>query len=72
MKSGVFYELQLGRALGFQFVSAELAVVSAFIERFAAEVMPEFQAREPQHQAWEQAVLAPTSTRRRPDGAPLS
>jgi alkanesulfonate monooxygenase SsuD/methylene tetrahydromethanopterin reductase-like flavin-dependent oxidoreductase (luciferase family) len=28
------------------------------LERFAEQVMPEFQAREPEHQAWKQAVLA--------------
>jgi alkanesulfonate monooxygenase SsuD/methylene tetrahydromethanopterin reductase-like flavin-dependent oxidoreductase (luciferase family) len=32
--------------------------ICASLELFAAEVMPEFQAREPEHQAWKQAVLA--------------
>jgi hypothetical protein len=28
------------------------------LQLFATEVMPEFHEREPQHQAWKQAVLA--------------
>ena len=32
--------------------------ICASLELFAADVMPEFQAREPEHQAWKQAVLA--------------
>jgi alkanesulfonate monooxygenase SsuD/methylene tetrahydromethanopterin reductase-like flavin-dependent oxidoreductase (luciferase family) len=32
--------------------------ICASLELFAREVMPEFQAREDQHQAWKQAVLA--------------
>jgi alkanesulfonate monooxygenase SsuD/methylene tetrahydromethanopterin reductase-like flavin-dependent oxidoreductase (luciferase family) len=32
--------------------------ICSSLERFAREVMPEFQAREPEHQAWKRAVLA--------------
>jgi alkanesulfonate monooxygenase SsuD/methylene tetrahydromethanopterin reductase-like flavin-dependent oxidoreductase (luciferase family) len=32
--------------------------IKASLELFASEVMPEFHAREPEHQAWKQAVLA--------------
>ena len=32
--------------------------ICSSLELFAAEVMPEFQAREPQHQEWKQGVLA--------------
>jgi hypothetical protein len=32
--------------------------ICASLELFAAEVMPEFAGREPEHQAWKQAVLA--------------
>ena len=32
--------------------------ICASLELFAVEVMPEFHRREPEHQAWKQAVLA--------------
>ena len=32
--------------------------ICASLELFAREVMPEFHAREPEHQKWKQAVLA--------------
>ena len=34
------------------------ADICASLEMFAREVMPEFQAREPQHQQWKADVLA--------------
>ena len=36
----------------------EHADISASLELFAAEVMPEFQAMEPEHDEWKQGVLA--------------
>jgi hypothetical protein len=62
MKFGIFYEHQIPRPWHedseYDLLNQSLEQICSSLELFAAEVMPEFHEREPQHQEWKQAVLA--------------